>query len=269
MTESSQPNPEVQNPINRDDPELGIVRSAFGRISEWRRNRAANSLAADIERYETAIGASQESQEVNRVTGEYTLITGPNLRTKFPGEVGEISEDHKGDYRPITGGERRVRRKTERAFMPNSRRAGVVYDLNTVYGRKDPNVEPVDLLDLPDRKPGVGNQEMRAKVDEALRRAGLLDDQAPQPTPELLKLGTPEHRAVVATERLRPAEQRSIRSATRKATQFDRRVTRKVDYVESVAVGTDRSAKRHEKKQAKLRRKIAKKQQKGLNRLSR
>jgi hypothetical protein len=256
MPELFRPNPEIPTD-NSPEPNLAV--GGLSRVIERVRDFRANRIEKKINHLDQAIADLEESTDINSLTAQHALITGPDLYGPKDEDAKNVVEAHKGSGRPVTRAERKTVRKTESKLRGNTHLSGHLHDLHTIYDVVDPAYRPDDL---PDRRPGVGNREVRQAIDERLRRQKgtngepLLKDQpARKPAPKL-SIGTPEYTDNANSLRLSSKSRRAVAGADRKVNKYGTAVSKNVAYVEAIAQGVDQRVEKLKTKRAKLVAKI-------------
>lgn len=135
--------------------------------------------------------------------------------------------------RPTTLKDEWVIRGNGNKLARNARPAAVNDNLNRVYGFRDPNHPKPQFP--PDSQPTVGNDAVRRSVDEALRRKGLLTDQAPQETAPMVDVGSPEFEKAMKDQDLSRIEKHRLKTAAKRFNKNSQKTKSRVK-----EVGVDR-----------------------------
>ena len=282
MSEQLGHSPEIQT----TDQEQNIVLKGLTRVvGQWREWRL-NQLEESVTKLQHTVEDVDESMKVNQVTGQYARIergVGAVVKDKdfnnpetsqAEKDAWKIKTSHTSatekeapdgtkvtPLRPVTREEINVKRSVETAEARAVRPSGSISDLHRIYDRVDTETAK-QQAPIPDRRRERGNEKARALVDESLRRRNLLKDQTARgPTPKI-RIGTEEHTEVMKRERLTGKQKKGLRKAEKVLGSQQNAVSNQVEYVKSVADGTDQSAKRSQRRIEYTQSRIDRKQKK-------
>lgn len=250
MSESFQRHPETQNTQNQ---ESGLTIRGLHKVTSWIRESRTHLIEKRVDRLDQVITDLSASSDINSLTAQHALITGPDLYAPKDEEDKKIVVAHMGSKRPVTRAERNIVRKTESALRSNTYLSGHVHDLRTTYGLEDPDYSPPEL---PDRRPDVGNKEVRQAIDERLRRQGLLTDQPAREPTAKLDPSNAEYYEKINDARLSNTSHHGAARAERLIRKYGAKVTKKIEYVEGIARGEDKKVEKLKEKRARLVKKL-------------